>query len=562
MKIHRSAFGIASHGISAVMAACIAVVVAGITHWQAPFALSADGTERAPVPSMEARKAAAAKVRDVFGGDVSKATSADAKARLAKELVGHAAGTADPIDRYVLLDGARSLAMEAGNVDLVLEVLNAIAAAYFVDADEAEVQALESLAGKAPIDAVGKIAERLMAAGQKAAASGAIDSAEDIAQSAVKAARRGKDRDLQRTSLEALAAIREQKTVVAREKSLEDKVRQAPDDIDALTALGIYRCFVKGDWDSGIPLLAKGNDPLLRDLARMEAAGAAAGAQHAALGDRWWEFSARAPKDQQAGAETRAQMHYGLALSELTGLEQARITKRIEEIEHKLASSGKKSGTQRQKKGIVLQLDARVAATLSGIEGPARNSAMRVTAWRDSAGPFKAVATDGATGPMWDPVGCGGKPGLVFTGNERLQLTCPVPAHGGMVIVCFPKAVVHQRPLTGPVGLALRADGSIWGEAKTEKTTERVMTQGQGLYKPQSPLALAVSWPAPFSLAIGSRAADAGPPLASPLSTATRWTVGGSSSGAEPFNGCIQQIIVFDRPLTRAELSAAAPGLF
>ncbi|MEI7780451.1 MAG: hypothetical protein WCJ18_00825 [Planctomycetota bacterium] len=547
-----------------------ALLSAALLTWQSPAPAKAQGVvdpvvtekSRLPVPSAEDQKVSATKVRDVFGAEAANANNAESKATLAKNLLGYAAGTTASADRYVLLEGAKSLAMDSGNVDLVFDALNAIAADYAVDAKAAQIAALEALVSKASAESVRKVVERLLAVAREKADEDDLNVAEEYAQLASKAARRGKDRDLQRTVLDLMASIREQKTLASRAKSLTQKVQQNPADREALTALGAHRCFVEGSWDEGLPLLAKGSDLALKELARLEAGGGATAAERVVLGDNWWNFSLQAPKEHLSGAETRAQTHYALALADLSGLEHARVSKRLAEIDRKLAAHGKKGGKQRQRKGVLISLDARVAPTISGPEGPAKNASVRVSSWRDGAGAFKALPVENTLAPIWNSTACNGEPGLIFTGVERLQINCPVPPKGTMILVCFPKATAHQRLISGPIGVALRSDGGVWFEAKTDKTTERVMSAKQGLYRPLAALAIAGSWPSPFSLAIGSNLPDVGPALPGLLAGGSPWILGGSVTGAEPFSGMIQQVIVFNRPLTNAELASALPGLF
>ena len=48
----------------------------------------------------------------------------------------------------------------------------------------------------------------------------------------------------------------------------DEKLKTNPDDPQANLALGRYRCFAKGDWEAGLPLLAKSGDAALASLAK------------------------------------------------------------------------------------------------------------------------------------------------------------------------------------------------------------------------------------------------------------------------------------------------------
>src|SRR6185503_8519181 len=53
-------------------------------------------------------------------------------------------------------------------------------------------------------------------------------------------------------------------------KTLEEK----PDDPAANLLAGLYRCFARGEWGRGLPMLAKGSDAGLASVAQAEIAGA------------------------------------------------------------------------------------------------------------------------------------------------------------------------------------------------------------------------------------------------------------------------------------------------
>ena len=68
-----------------------------------------------------------------------------------------------------------------------------------------------------------------------------------------------------------------------------EKTRNDP---DANLNLGKYKCFMKGDWESGLPmLLVLGSDEKLKSLAAKELAGAAWSDDQVKLGDGWWNLA-------------------------------------------------------------------------------------------------------------------------------------------------------------------------------------------------------------------------------------------------------------------------------
>ncbi len=70
--------------------------------------------------------------------------------------------------------------------------------------------------------------------------------------------------------------------------------RDDPDDGDAAAAFGRFLCFIKGDWETGLPLLAKGGNSSLQAIAALDLKGAQDHLNQIAIGDAWWELSEKA----------------------------------------------------------------------------------------------------------------------------------------------------------------------------------------------------------------------------------------------------------------------------
>jgi len=106
-----------------------------------------------------------------------------------------------------------------------------------------------------------------------------------------------------------------------------------PTHPDANLAVGKYRCFVRGDWENGLPNLALGSDPVLQKLAEQEVVMPDSASDQAKLADGWWEF---AEKEKDAAAkklmQQRAGYWYKKAAPSLTGLAQVRTKKRLEQL--------------------------------------------------------------------------------------------------------------------------------------------------------------------------------------------------------------------------------------
>src|SRR5262249_37651702 len=72
-----------------------------------------------------------------------------------------------------------------------------------------------------------------------------------------------------------------------------EKLRTQPKDPQANFVVGRYQCLVKGDWDKGLPLLARGSDAGLRKLAEVDLLAPKDPDTRLMIADGWWDLSER-----------------------------------------------------------------------------------------------------------------------------------------------------------------------------------------------------------------------------------------------------------------------------
>jgi hypothetical protein len=102
-----------------------------------------------------------------------------------------------------------------------------------------------------------------------------------------------------------------------------------PSDPMANLHLGVYYCFVRDDWERGLPHLARGEDTALRLLAETELTNVRTSAERLKLGDQWWDVSLTASPAHRTAQRERAASWYRLALSDLEGADKRRIQSRL-----------------------------------------------------------------------------------------------------------------------------------------------------------------------------------------------------------------------------------------
>lgn len=518
---------------------------------------------RLPVPAKDATRAATVKVREIFAADAAKAKTPEAKSKLAKELLGHARETDAAVERYVLLEAARALAMEAGEVTTVMESLRMVADRFEIDLSAARISALEDLSTKATATSLGSVTDLLLESAGEQEQAADWSKAESLAEAALAAARRGKDRDRQKKSLERLAEIRERRKLLNRAKPLEERVAANPGDREAASDLGRFRCFVEADWDAGLPLLARGADSALAALAKAEAEVASNPSGRMALADNWWAYAASIKGPDAAAAEGRARLHYGMVLEGLSGLERARVVKRLES-----AASGSPSSAKRPS-GLILWLDASVPGAVRGPDGqPIQVSKgmkeVPIAAWADMpTGRPTAVQKNPSFAPVFEPESFGNRPGIVFRGSQWLTTDVASPKQGTLAVVFrIDSTAVHTRVI-GAVGesagvrLQTRVGGKMGGEISAGGPIADEAWSPEGYLRDNMVVISILTWPSPFQINLNGKPMDATRPQQANPTGGKGLVVGAySDKGGIAFHGAVGEVMLFDRVLSAQEIAS------
>jgi len=273
-----------------------------------------------PVPSSAQITKAEALIHELYKDEFLKAKADNGvKARLAQTLLQEAKDTTDLIaGRYQLLVQARELASQAGDGPTALQAIEELAASFKVAAKDVFEQkigalALASKASSTPeayqtvIDSALVLLEDALALDDFPASLQLIETAEAAG------------KKLRNVPL--VSSIRKRHDeVAALQKEYEhwrpfaEKLAQDPDDAKANSEMGKYHALIKGNWERGLPLLAKGAGRL-KDLAladQQDQTGASA-ALH--VGDSWNLVAGSLPENMRAQALLRAYAWYLKALA-------------------------------------------------------------------------------------------------------------------------------------------------------------------------------------------------------------------------------------------------------
>lgn len=294
-----------------------------------------DEDNRLPVPTGSARRLALDLFREIFQSEYEDADTDEEKLTFAENIFAHADGLQeDPAGRYVLLELSAVIAAQAGSVTTALEATDATERIFRTDAMGLRAKVLESTAGRAlssqeneaALQAATDIIDQMIEVDN-------FDLTTRMLAVALAAARRSGDKHLIHSIAERKEEIASTKAAFLQVVHLIDALQADPSDAEANRAVGEYCCFVKGQWENGLPMLSRGSDSGLADLAGRELKRPGEAYKKVALADSWWEASHRTTKYCRA-MRNRAAYWYQQALPELeAGLERLKAEIRIKKTQ-------------------------------------------------------------------------------------------------------------------------------------------------------------------------------------------------------------------------------------
>jgi hypothetical protein len=297
----------------------------------APKDAPAAEVKRAPVPDEAGQAKALKLIQDLYKADYAKKKPQDLLELSAKLLQEAGETKDDPTARFVLLREARDLAAQAGSAPACLEAIDELAKEYDIDALAMKAEWLAATSRAATATGSLPVADACLGLLDEALAADNYELALRLLGTAADAAR--KARSVQLSS--KIEARRKEVQTFQKEfdevKEARAKLRRTPDDPDANLAVGKYLCLIKGDWKKGVPLLAKGSDAALKEVAEKEADPPAEAEAQVRLGDGWWDLAGKAMGRAKAPMLARAVYWYEQAVPQLKGLAKARVEKRLQE---------------------------------------------------------------------------------------------------------------------------------------------------------------------------------------------------------------------------------------
>jgi formylglycine-generating enzyme required for sulfatase activity len=308
----------------------IVIAVTGIAAAGEPAA-----QPKTPVPDTQAQQTAKKAAGELFAERFTQAKTTAEKTVLATDMM-DAAGKvqAGSADQYVLLKIARDVAAGTGDAATALQAVERLIEQFDEPAAKLIGDTLLTAARQATTSAQHKaVAEAALSIAGKLSDADQYETALRLCEAARSSAQRAK---LFPLAKELTAQIEETK----RQQLLSEDYRKAlsvledkPTDPEANLAAGRHLCFVKGNWDRGVPMLALGSDAALKAVAIKDLRGADSADEQAAIGDAWWDLAETKQGEERDTLRSRAGFWYRQAEPKLaSGLAGLKIKQRLEEI--------------------------------------------------------------------------------------------------------------------------------------------------------------------------------------------------------------------------------------
>ncbi|MBC8355690.1 MAG: hypothetical protein H8E66_27240 [Planctomycetes bacterium] len=314
---------------------------------------------KSPIPGQAEQAVAKALVREVYQPEYEQAETFDQKGAVAKKLLAAAKDPGNDANaRYAMLDVSRVMAVQAGDADGTFAAIDEMDAYFEIDALVLKQAALQAWAKKTLKKEIrAELAKRMPPVAEEAARYERYDVALTLLQLARDTARRAGDVQFAKDAAARLKEINEIATQFAEVKRALELLAVDNSDEAANEIVGRYYCMVRGDWDGGLPLLAKSGKGALQTSAERDLSGADPGEQQLALGDMWWELA----QEEEAGIAqqllVRAHHWYSAAAPNLSGLARAKCEKRLAETALAAASVAGVQGTLSAKSRTGLVFD-------------------------------------------------------------------------------------------------------------------------------------------------------------------------------------------------------------
>jgi hypothetical protein len=292
--------------------------------------------QKAPIPEPRIQETARKTAAEIYRDTYQQARTAEDKTALAKEMCETALQMPDgSADQYVLLRIARDIAAGAGDATASLSAVEKLIERFEIPSAKIRAETLLMTSKAATIAQYTAIAEAAMVVVEDAANAGEYEIALTLCDATRSLAEKAQELSLANDLLAKLDVLKAEQ--LEFQKYLAATVRLQLDPLEPVSNLiaGRYLCFIKGDWQRGIPMLALSEDVALKYAAVQEQQAGNAPDALLSLGDVWWGVAEKESSMATEQILQRAAAWYEKAIPNLTGLAKLKAEKRGADVRHR-----------------------------------------------------------------------------------------------------------------------------------------------------------------------------------------------------------------------------------
>ncbi len=293
------------------------------------------GQKKAAVPDAAAQAAERKTAGQIYGGRFQSAKTIEDKSKLAAEMIDAALQLADGSPgQYVLLGIARDIAAGAGDATTALTAVAKLAERFDVPSLKMQAQTLLTAGRQATTTAQHKdVAEAAAGVIEQLAGAGEFELGLSLCKTAQSSAQRAKEFVLVKRLAELAKDLERGHEESRGYREAVAILESDPTNPAANLAAGQYLCFVKGDWDQGIPMLALSSDAELKAVATKELRAGESAKEQVAIGDDWWDLAETQQAQVRDAMRRRAGAIYRKSFASLDGLDRIKVQQRIDQLQ-------------------------------------------------------------------------------------------------------------------------------------------------------------------------------------------------------------------------------------
>jgi WD40 repeat protein len=299
-----------------------------------PLVKTAAAPKKPAVPSEAAcKKAEEALKAGPLKDDFESADRPSLRAALARKLIDQGNAARDPLGAYAALDLALELGKELGDTEVAFAAIDGMGRKFDLDPVATKVDVLEAML-KARAVAVaanrGPWIEKILALVQEALEAEKPDPAARLLLIVRPMSKAARDSAALGKRIQTLAKqVAEAQQLQAEIREARQRLATQPDDPEANQRMGTYLCFLKGNWEEGLPPLAKSAEPGLKLLAQNELTNTTFVDQQFGLANDWWTLAGTQKGKARLQIRLHASHWYKVAEPNLTGDEKEQAHQRI-----------------------------------------------------------------------------------------------------------------------------------------------------------------------------------------------------------------------------------------